>query len=439
MWRKLTCQYVPLDNTRAGCYTIDTDLGGDIRKGYLMNVEKLAGDVRISSVLLATALALLLCPFPLRAGDSLEQLQVNSGDGLAVPAPSADKAMWPTGMHDSFAGISNSNYKASDPYGDYYPFVKESVGMALDNKLTDPIYGDTPGLGLLGGMGSEIGHPSLFANGGNPKYFWELALKSFRHGYFAAAYSCVGVMAHLTQDQAIPVHAANINHVITLGDKFEGRAKKNIAMLEKVSPDAENITLPEMLPYEYYQVLQDDTRRHLELWVNPETNKPYWEAAPDAPPLGQDATKGPWSHYSDKKDTYNIALSPEIMQRQMLMAAVYTREVVRAAAKLMPPAIGHLKAVRSSKRDTKSAVNVSFDVHDNRRGQVKVTIERPLYGKSESAAVEMKSSRSDVPVGRFAMQYAALASEAGGKDVVVVTAQDGDGNVTREEVEVSRR
>jgi hypothetical protein len=184
-----------------------------------------------------------------------------------------------------------------------------------------------------------------------------------------------------------------------------------------------------MRPYEYYQALQDDTRKQLAGWVDPATGLPYWPPAPDAPSLGRDATKGPWSHYTNRKDTYNKDVSPEILDRQLRMSAVYTREVLKSAARLLPPVIGHFEALRSE-AGPKSPVDVNFKMYDNRRGQIRFTVERPLYGQSESARIAIATDGSTIPSGSFSATFD-TPSPIKGADVIVITAEDADGNITR--------
>lgn len=343
-------------------------------------------------------------------------------------APAETGCRFPTASHVYFNSALILGIRAEDPEGDFYPFAGGTPGKTDEN-------GNAVDQGLLSGMGSESGHPGIFANGGDPKDLWEHALKEYRALRFAGAYELIGLVCHLTQDQAVPPHAANINHVITFGDRFEKTIKKDLSLFEKLRGRVQAAVLPSLPPYEYYQVLQDDTRRHLNEWKDPKSGLPYWPPAPDAPPLGQDSTKGPWSHYSNKTDTYDIGVSPEIMDRQMLQAAVYTSGVLKAAAKLLPPALGGLEALRVSS-DKRSETDLSFDVYDNRRGEVTVTIERPLYGYSEKKVLSVVSDGRTVPSASFSVRLPALKEAVKGKDLIVITAVDADGNAAAARTEV---
>ena len=383
--------------------------------------------------LLALALT-LITPACLQAA-SYDDLKQSSGGGKTANIPAAPvnapkpnlPGRWPTSAHSHYATALGSDFDPNNKDGDYYPFAKKVGGHTYPNEINDQVYGDPTDLGIIGGMGNESGHPSLFNNGGDPKFYWERALRKFRDGLFAAAYSDIGIICHLTQDQAVPVHAANINHVITFGDKLEAVAGKNKDMIDHLKDNYAPFDVPEMEPYQYYQALQDDTRRHLLTWVNPATNKPYWPPAADAPPLGQDSTKGPWSHYSDRKDTYNKDVSPEILQRQMMMAAVYTKEVLKSAAKRLPPAITDMKAKRES-GNKKAPVNLSFKVFDNRKGDIELLITRPLSGEKIQKTVHVESNGKTIPGNSFSLRFPELAAADGAEDVVMVTATDADGN-----------
>lgn len=79
---------------------------------------------------------------------------------------------------------------------------------------------------LKDGAVSESGHPNFRKdNGGFPKALWETGFKKNSGGVLVnyktlnteAAYHSLGVICHLTQDQAVPAHAANIEHFTSEG------------------------------------------------------------------------------------------------------------------------------------------------------------------------------------------------------------------------------
>ncbi len=346
---------------------------------------------------------------------------------LQVPSPyyqdTCASCRWPTGTHGYFDTAQVLGIREDDTANDYYPFsgkvdIQRDSGDSSTTSET---------LGLKGGMTSESGHPGLFANGGDVQKIWGQALKDYKDLDFPRAYYDIGLIAHLTQDQAVPAHAANINHVVTFGDNFEKAIKKDISVFEKVRVRLQSMMLSDREPWQYYQALQDDTRRQLPGWKDPRSNTLYWPPAPDAPAPGQDSTRGPWSHYNNSKDTYDLNVSPEIMERQVLMASVYTAGVLKAAARRLPPVGGDAQALRREK-DQKSAVDISFNVFDNRKGDVTLTIARPLYGTSQNEKVRIVSGGESLPAGRFSAALPALPAAIKGKDVIVVTATDEDGN-----------
>lgn len=361
------------------------------------------------------------------------QLSLNSGgvnsQGLTVPEPvSVIGLRFPTSSHVNFNADLALRRDKKDPDGDYYPFAGGTAGKTDEN-------GQPVDRGVLSGMGSEDGHPSLFSNGGDTKKIWESALKEYRNLRFPEAYEMIGLVCHLTQDQAVPVHVANINHVITFGDNLESAVKKDLSMFDKVKARAEALLIPDLQPYEYYQVLQNDTRKHLAEWIDPRSGHPYWPLAPDAPAFGQDTTKGPWSHYYDRKDTYDKNVSPEIIRTQTVKAAAYTEGVLKAAAKLLPPVAGDITALR--KQDNAGAeADLTINIYDNRRGEINIKIERPLYGLTWEKDADVYSSESTIPSVTFRMLLPKVDSPVKGKDILVVTLKDKDGNVSRSEVKV---
>ncbi|MBI5743367.1 MAG: hypothetical protein HY952_02345 [Elusimicrobia bacterium] len=354
--------------------------------------------------------------------------------GFTAPEvqPSLPAGRWPTASHGYFDTALILGIKSDDASNDYYPFageVKVPVADPDGNQQQDEV------LGLKGGMTTEAGHPGFFANGGDVKHYWERALKDYRNLDFVRAYYDIGIVAHLTQDQAVPAHAANINHVITFGDKFEKAIKKNLSLFAKLQGKVQAMMLPDLEPYAYYQPLQDDTRAHLAQWVNPSTKVPYWPAAGDAPPPGQDATKGSWSHYPAAGDTYDLGVSPEIMDRQMLQAAIYTYGVLKAAAKRLPPVTGGLSAERISS-DKQAEVDLNFTAYDNRSGLLAATVSRPLYGYSKTLALKNSSDGRTIPSSQVSLRLPRPEAYQKGDDYVVVTLRDLDGNVSETRTKV---
>ena len=119
----------------------------------------------------------------------------------------------------------------------------------------------------------------------------------------------------------------------------------------------------------------------------------------------------------------------------MLMASVYTAGVLRAAARRLPPVTGSFSALRTDDKNG-APVDVRLNIYDNRLGDIKIKIERPLYGLVWQEEASLYTSAQSIPSVTFIMQLPALANAAKGKDIIVVTLTDKDGNVSRSEAKV---
>ena len=306
---------------------------------------------------------------------------------------------------------------------------------------------------LMTGANDESAHlpDTKVNNGGKPEEVWYGkapytlggVLWNYTHFKFPEAYAKLGTICHLTQDQAVPSHAANIRHYTN--DSFEGHAAEGNKV--KLTASRDN---GEMDPYAYYQDLQDETRRHLASWVHPKTGKPYWVPAKNAPPLGVDATFGPWGSYGPDGDVYSVrendntsqggnnnqqvTASPEIRIRQLTLSAAATAGVLKSAARRLPPLVSGLAVTPAGKGAT-----VKFTILDNRSGDAGYSV--ALYREGEPAFT--------VLTGRMALQDPAapelmlkgevsaeldLSSMAPGSYVIEVRVTDGDGNTVPEEV-----
>ena len=239
------------------------------------------------------------------------------------------------------------------------------------------------------GSNDESGHPDDTMNGGDTRALWEGirpetkggVLQNYRLFKFHEAYKRLGAIIHLTQDQSVPTHVANVKHGVS--DSFEGFYDNTVKIPSiRFAEDLE--------PYAYYQALQDETRMKLPGWTDPATNLPYWVAAPDAPPLGQDTTFGPRGHYGGKnnRDVYSVpppndsrnsdgyndntwtSAHPEIRLQQLTAAGEATVRVMQAASKRLPPIIKDL-AVTSLTVDEKTGALVRFTAFDNRSASLK--------------------------------------------------------------------
>ncbi|MEI7529107.1 MAG: hypothetical protein WCK76_09190 [Elusimicrobiota bacterium] len=245
---------------------------------------------------------------------------------------------------------------------------------------------------LKEGSNDESGHLSSEKNGGPVQELWfgrtpfskGGVLWNYEHFKFTEAYERLGTICHLTQDQAVPVHVANIKHGIS--DSFEGYYGNDVRISAR--RDREDLE-----PWAYYQVLQDETRSKLPGWTDPETGLPYWVTAPDAPPFGSDVTYGPWGHYGGRKnhdlyavpppqdnsDSGNnnnawITAHPEIREQQLAVSGAVTVSVLESASKRLPPLVQSLSvstiSVRSLLGGDRLGRQIKFNIYENRSPDV---------------------------------------------------------------------
>jgi hypothetical protein len=256
------------------------------------------------------------------------------------------------------------------------------------------------------GSSSESGHESNHTGGGKMRDWWyggdERAtlyggvLPNYAKFAFKGAYFNLGRMVHLTQDQAVPAHAARIPH---------GWGGKHLDGMEKYAQyDADFDPVPSVdyskQPYDYYQELQNNTRDLLPTWVNPKTSEPYWRLAAGAPLRGKDVTLGPTGSYGGGKDSYTYSvpapapdpvdahtvsndkpemasLNPEIARERLAIAAGYTRAMIEAASKKLPPLVSGL-AISANVLVPGQKMEISFTALENRTKHVSyaVVVER---------------------------------------------------------------
>jgi len=267
-------------------------------------------------------------------------------------------------------------------------------------------------------------------------------LKNYEQFVSSIAYENIGVICHLTQDMAVPTHAANINHGLFVhNDAFEGYKKDDEIT---VAAGARG----ELEPYDYYQLLQDDTRSKLPGWTDPATGKPYWTEPANRVPPGRDATFGPRGHYGGAADadtyaTKDVSASPEIHKQQFAAAAYATVEVVKAASRRLPPLVYNLKIEDNELKPGQSSP-LEFGALDNSAGKVKCVLsvykDGALVGIMNQGMLGMVSPRSwRMPYysNHVKIQWTGMADGKvlpPGKYVLEVALTDGDGNVVPEEV-----
>jgi|GEM_PF-2214008 len=250
---------------------------------------------------------------------------------------------------------------------------------------------DTSSRLIKNGSTSEAGHEKIHNGGGKLKDWWTGAdgrdtlkggvLPNYTKLKISDAYLNIGRMCHLTQDQAVPAHSARVPHSVVLNlppdgmEKFTGKHDDFAEV-----PQIEN----NKKPYEYYQILQSETRSHLGEWKNPRTQVPYWNLSDEGARL-QDATQGAPGHYGGTGDTYlEDALAgtkltaagltaTQLAARQLAMAAGYTKALVESASKLLPPLVSGL-AVYPNVATPGHKVEIAFTALENRTRHLKYAV-----------------------------------------------------------------
>ena len=378
-------------------------------------------------------------------------------DAIAVTVPVAKPVPAQAG-----AGTVDDRWWSVNFFGSAHKAImKASLAFIGGNELPDMQRAQDI---LLTGTNDESAHLpyAKVNNGGKPEellqgkapYTLGGVLWNYTHFKFPEAYAKLGTICHLTQDQAVPTHAANIRH--GTNDSFEGYATDGNKV--KISASRDN---GEMEPYAYYQDLQDETRRHLASWLQPGTGKPYWVPAKDAPPLGVDATFGPWGSYGPNGDVYSvreqnnnseggsnnnqqITASPEIRLRQLAMAGAATVGVLKSASKRLPPLVSGLTVTPAGK-----SASVKFTILDNRSGDVTYSIDlhqkdkpgitlvsgqRALQYPANQASADQGTTAPNLMLKGEVSTTLNLSAMDTGNYVLDVRVTDKDGNTVPEEV-----
>lgn len=380
-----------------------------------------------------------------------EKLMFNSGTGrfdMASPAPvPAEKNADPDSRWWSVS-FFGSGHKAST----------KAALKAIDRSVY-PDLGAAKDI-LISGSNDESGHLSKELNGGPVKEIWfgntpfskGGVLVNYTQFKFEEAYARLGAICHLTQDQTVPVHVANIKHYIQ--DSFEGFYGNDVKITARRG-DADRE------PYEYYQVVQDETRSKLPGWTDPATGLPYWVSAEGAPRFGEDVTYGPWGHYGGRKnrDVYAVppqqdysgdggnnnnawvSARPEIRQQQLNISGEVTISVLESASRRLPPLVRDLSVSGVPARGAGApSYSVKFSVHENRTPNVKYAVsvyrEGELLGKIIEGAATLFPAKDGVPIvfsGTLSASWAGVVGFqrlAPGQYTVDVRITDEDGNVT---------
>jgi hypothetical protein len=311
-----------------------------------------------------------------------------------------------------------------------YLSTHERITGQVIPKLDDKTYHDMSRAAhlLIGGASLEDGHERRLNGGGKIKDWWDGksrddngnetadrptlrggVLPNYTAFLFERAYTNLGIMCHLTQDQAVPSHAAHIPHSSLLSLPSDG-----MEIYSTAHPDFAPIPALDnsAVPYSYYQTLQDETKSNLDKWVNPETGAPYWSVLP--PPVrklsgGLAANFGPEGSYgaADGADAFLAetkvpgevtARTPAICQEQLARAAGYTRAMLESASKKLPPLVRNL-ALSANVLAPGQGFTISFIPYDNRA--LKVAYEVAISKKGQAPAAVLTGTLPLMDLGGY--------------------------------------
>ncbi|MCX7641166.1 MAG: hypothetical protein N2Z20_00845 [Elusimicrobiales bacterium] len=315
----------------------------------------------------------------------------------------SEGVFYQTNFQDKSEELSNPTYSFDSSYkwwsvsffGNVHKKIcKKAYELINSQDYPDLLYYKSK---ILDGCGDEEGHRNSDNNGGDVKDIW-YSVKNlntnnnsrilgvmfhYKNLNWHEAYENIGVIIHLTQDQASPVHAANIKH--SYFDQFERfyEADNNI----NITPIDIAIP-PDLNPWDYYLFVQKSTRKKLKEWVDPETKIPYWQESKDALPLESDNTTGPYGQYGGGSDHFSknvcennydghneckdVPKSPNIRNRQITLSILTTEKLLKNASKKLPPVLKLIKNDRDF---------IEFSVYDNRCKYLEYLIDGSKHGK----------------------------------------------------------
>lgn len=343
--------------------------------------------------------------------------------------------------------ITQNRWWSSNFFGNVHKKITKKAFELIDrNEYPDLFYFKDE---IIKGSYDEDGHPNIKHNGGDVYSIWfsskivyeqnneafELnkdglsikrligVLKHYDEMDFEKAYENAGVVCHLTQDQATPTHAANIKH--SFNDMFEQFYNEDF----NIDISGFNEQIPDNLkPWEYYQWVQDDTRKHIKNWIDPETKKLYWVESKDAPPLGKDSTYGPYGSYGGGRDHFSkmvcedsyessqdchmIPKSPEIRKRQISVAVYATALTLKNVSKNLPPLLYDMKI---------DGEKISFKLADNRCSNISYKI----YKNDE--IISQSNINLDTQKFPFSREIILDLKSKGNFNIIIT---DCDGNIT---------
>jgi len=318
---------------------------------------------------------------PLKAGDFEDGLRAVQDAAAAAKTSAADQSTTPS-------AVPGTRWWSVNFFGSAHRAIGKAALAYVDKNAYSDI--GAAKSDLLDGFNDESGHPDSTMNGGRVEDLWYGlkpetkggVLRNYRGFDFHKAYERLGTVGHLTQDQAVPTHAANIKH--SFNDSFEGFYDN----IEKISGLRYDPALP---PYAYYQKVQDETRSKLAGWKD-NGGRQYWVPSADAPRMGEDATFGPRGHYggdhnrdvfavppqNNNDDSQSNAWTsdhPEIRLQQLAAAGEATVELLQSASRTLPPLVDNLTSSSFSvERGSANKALIRFTAYDNRSDWVTYNI-----------------------------------------------------------------
>jgi hypothetical protein len=235
---------------------------------------------------------------------------------------------------------------------------------------------------ILDGSADEFKtHPNPFANGGNPGDLWvKKAVKQYENGDYDDAYDYIGCILHLDQDQAVPAHAFDIQHVgyfawgdiyRHFGDDLEKYAKEYADVYSHLN--SASIKGGISSPFEFYGDMIETTRSAVnnnavlppegQNWTDYWTNGVY---GPRRFPNHQDTEKG----YVDQHDN--------MVSHRITDAISYSAGNLAAASKILPPTVKDIEIYPATETmpeiDTEYGTQIEFKILENRTQIVKIYI-----------------------------------------------------------------
>jgi len=306
-------------------------------------------------------------------------------------------SVWPADVHRQISNDALSNYNLdAATFPDLHKFATQLADGSNTESHNSQI--------------KRTGNNDTL-DGGYPQTWWNLgtledeatqdnALGYYEKFQFSQAYTYIGRMIHLIQDQAVPPHAANILH--GWFDNFELSADSHYSS-NSVDPINQG-----NVPYLNYQSLQTDTRQQFSSWVHPTLNRQYWYPTQNAPSLDSDATWGAHGFYGGDggSDIYDWSLNAGILTRQLTNTRGYTEGTLIAASKLLPPLVKEPLKISDPVINTQTGNSITFKVIENRTANVKISLLvdgvaiKDAFGNVWDKRQEDLFSDSDLPYGR---------------------------------------